>query len=183
MTKELNLDIWLSQITHSLANGNSKSCVDLLDVDKTQIPQEHLNFLSHKETKLHQYINHRSSPAFPIDHERAPIAKFLQGFLLYSKLLTVIQTNPEEDQDVTYPLIFQLFLSECYQIFYRELIPTKKFDGMWVAPIIDHLSAILCKLAVVADDSQSSKDDKNTFIDEFDENNGQSNQKFIEIAQ
>jgi hypothetical protein len=43
---------------------------------------------------------------------------------------------------------------------------------MWVAPILDHLSAILCKLAVVADDIQSSKEDKNTFIDEFDENDG-----------
>lgn len=53
MAKELNLDIWLSQITQSLANGNSKSCVDLLDIIKTPIPQEQLNFLSHRDTKLH----------------------------------------------------------------------------------------------------------------------------------
>ena len=64
-----------------------------------------------------------------------------------------IENDPEADPEIDFPLIFQLFLSECYQIFYRELIPTKRFDGMWIAPILDHLSAILCKLAVVADDS------------------------------
>lgn len=31
-------------------------------------------------------------------------------------------------------------------------MPCEHFDGMWVAPLLDHLAALLIKFAVLADD-------------------------------
>lgn len=96
------------------------------------------------------------------------VAKFLQGYLLTCKLLQIVKKDPENKDEASYPQIFNVFLTECYQMFHREIIPLKRCDGVWIAPILDHLSAILCNLAVVADDCNKDSE-KKTYVD-FDAN-------------
>lgn len=67
----------------------------------------------------------------------------MRGYLCCCKSL--LSTSPD------FVTIFQSFLSDCYQTFYREILPLKRYDGLWVAPVLDHLCMILCKLAVLAD--------------------------------
>ena len=37
--------------------------------------------------------------------------------------------------------------------FYKEVLPLEMMDGAWSALLVDHLSGLLCKLAVLADSS------------------------------
>ena len=36
------------------------------------------------------------------------------------------------------------------------MLPLEKCNGMWISPLVDHLTGLLCKLAILAD-SHSSK--------------------------
>ena len=71
-------------------------------------------------------------------------------------------------------------------MFYKEVLQLEFCDGMWIAPFLDHMAAILCKLAMMADtqdntqiieEKKSQKSDEDDDMDEDNEN------KHIELAQ
>ena len=45
-------------------------------------------------------------------------------------------------------------------------MPQEIFDGAWSANLVDHLSGLLCKLAVLADSSEQGKQMKEQAIQE-----------------
>jgi hypothetical protein len=49
----------------------------------------------------------------------------MKGYLQTCKHL--LSVSPD------YAAVFTLFNTECYQTFYREILPLKRYDGMWVA--------------------------------------------------
>jgi len=73
-------------------------------------------------------------------------------------------------------------------VFVNELLNQPQFDGKWVAPVMDNLSTILCKLAVMADVQASEQGvDKNETLQvdsyKFDEEEEHSENKHVEECQ
>ena len=55
-----------------------------------------------------------------------------------------------EDVHCNYSDVFQVYL-QVYQLFHKYLVINEIFDGSWSAPLIEHLTMILAKLAMISD--------------------------------
>ena len=107
------------------------------------------------------------------------IGQVMKGYALTLKLLQQ-QANSKVKTD--HSKIFTTFNQQCYQPFYQKVLQFEICDGMWVAPFLDHLTALLCKFAILADANTDSSapvivDNENEEDDEPQEN------RHIELAQ
>ena len=57
---------------------------------------------------------------------------------------------------VNYTEVFESFC-QTYSVFHKDLLPHDIFDGMWIAPLLEHLAVLLSRLAVIADSEFEKK--------------------------
>ena len=71
-------------------------------------------------------------------------------------------------------------------MFHKDLLTNEIFDGMWVAPLVEHLAIILSRLAVVADAEalakKNTEEEKKEMEKDPDDPNNDEESKFIKEA-
>ena len=88
--------------------------------------------------------------------QRAQLCRFLKGYAASLKLLAMGEAANQSQ-------VFSTFMSECFSPFQNHLLQADHFDGMWVGPLLDHLTHILCELAFLADAQASEKGQDSQF--------------------
>jgi hypothetical protein len=48
--------------------------------------------------------------------------------------------------------ISKQYQGEVFTVFWKEVLPLSRCDGMWIAPLFDHFISVRIKIAVLADD-------------------------------
>mmetsp|Transcript_4672 Transcript_4672/g.7943 ORF Transcript_4672/g.7943 Transcript_4672/m.7943 type:complete len:405 (-) Transcript_4672:284-1498(-) len=152
MATEIPLQIWSKQLAGLLLNKNGESCVEFLDSNKITVSGiAQLNSLSQNE-QVPAELSGSIGNAFDgqlANEQKVNVARFLRGYLHTLRMQGQAKIKGLEKTSI--PSIFNVFLSECFQVFYVHVLQLDHFDGKWVAPLLDHLTHILCDLALEAD--------------------------------
>lgn len=57
-------------------------------------------------------------------------------------------------KDENFVEAFEIYL-QAYKIFHKKLISNEVFDAVWSAPLVEHLSILLAKMALIAESNSS----------------------------